>query len=274
MVRQQWLTSGPCTVSGLGVRRSRLYARTMIDLAVFDMAGTTIDDGGVVYRALSAAVTSAGATVDPTDLQTWMGTDKVTAITALLPLGGVTATDSLVASCFATFKSFLDDAYRDRTAHRLRRGRRRDRRAPLARHQGRADHGLRSRGDRWHPVVDRLGRSGQDLDAVVTTSDVASGRPAPYMIHHAMELTGVTSVASVLAAGDTLVDLEAARNAGAIAVGVLTGALSEAALAQGPHDYILAGVAEIPSLDECQPVSSAAASPAAASPAAASPAVS
>lgn len=53
----------------------------MIELAVFDMAGTTIDDGGAVYDALAATVTGAGATLDQTDLQTWMGTDKVEAIT-------------------------------------------------------------------------------------------------------------------------------------------------------------------------------------------------
>ena len=79
------------------------------------------------------------------------------------------------------------------------------------------------------PMLEALGwHTGPDgiLDAVVTTSDVTAGRPAPYMIHHAMELTGVTDVHRVLAAGDTIVDLLAARNAGAITVGVTTGALS------------------------------------------------
>lgn len=224
----------------------------MIELAVFDMAGTTIDDGGVVYEALSAAVSSAGATVDPGDLQTWMGTDKVSAIRALLPLGGVDATDAVVASCFETFRRFLDEAYRD---------------APPQPFAGVAEaiDELRSRGikvalttgfDRavTTSILSAIGWSvGGNLDAVVTTSDVPAGRPAPYMIHHAMELTGVLPVSAVLAAGDTIVDLQAARNAGAIAVGVLTGALSEAALSQGPHDHIVAGVASIPSLAETRP---------------------
>ncbi|MFW8746091.1 HAD hydrolase-like protein, partial [Mesorhizobium japonicum] len=78
------------------------------------------------------------------------------------------------------------------------------------------------------PMLDALGwTTGQHglLDAVVTTSDVRAGRPAPYLIHHAMELTGVADVRRVLAAGDTIVDLQAARNAGVITVGVLSGAL-------------------------------------------------
>lgn len=225
----------------------------MIELAVFDMAGTTIDDGGVVYRALESAVLGAGATVDPSDLQTWMGTDKVAAITALLPLGGVTATDALVDTCFTAFRVFLDEAYRATPP------------SPFA-GVPEALALLRSRGikvalttgfDRavTDSILSAVGwRVGQDLDAVVTTTDVASGRPAPYMIHHAMELTGVVSVSAVLAAGDTIVDLQAARNAGAISVGVLTGALSEAALSEGPFDYILPGVASVPGLTETQPV--------------------
>jgi phosphoglycolate phosphatase-like HAD superfamily hydrolase len=58
----------------------------------------------------------------------------------------------------------------------------------------------------------------------------------------------------VLAAGDTVVDLLAARNAGVITVGVLTGALTRAQLAEHPHDYILESVADIPDLTEAQPL--------------------
>jgi len=77
---------------------------------------------------------------------------------------------------------------------------------------------------------------------------VSAGRPAPYLIHHAMELTGVTEVGRVLAAGDTVVDLLAAHNAGVIGVGVLTGALTRAQLAEHPHDHILQSVAALPGL--------------------------
>ena len=69
------------------------------------------------------------------------------------------------------------------------------------------------------------------------------------MIHHTMELTGVTDVRRVLAAGDTVVDVQAARNAGVIAVGVLSGALTRAELAEHPHDFLLDSVADIPDLD-------------------------
>ncbi|RAD50126.1 HAD family hydrolase, partial [Burkholderia multivorans] len=48
---------------------------TTIDLAVFDMAGTTLDEHGDVYRALRQSVEETGTEVTEENLQTWMGTD-------------------------------------------------------------------------------------------------------------------------------------------------------------------------------------------------------
>ncbi|WP_284981145.1 HAD hydrolase-like protein [Arthrobacter sp. efr-133-TYG-118] len=50
--------------------------------------------------------------------------------------------------------------------------------------------------------------------------------------HRAVELTGVIDVREVLAAGDTMNDLKAARNVGVTAVGVLTGKLGRG---NSPH---------------------------------------
>ena len=221
----------------------------VLDLVALDMAGTTIDDHGLVYTALAASVRETGASIAPLDLQTWMGTDKITAIGALMRLGGVTPTPASTASAFQRFRVILAEAY--------------DTTPPIALPGvEKALQQLKSRGVAIAlttgfddaialPLLDRLGwRVGELLDAVVTTSDVSVGRPAPYLIHRAMERTGAVDVCRVLAAGDTLVDLAAARNAGVIAVGVLTGGLSRAELESLPHDHILGSVAELPGLAE------------------------
>jgi phosphonatase-like hydrolase len=223
----------------------------VIDLAVFDMAGTTVGDRGAVYRALRSTVEAAGATVADDDLQTWMGTDKSEAITALLRLGGVEPTDELVAARFAAFRGILDDLYREDPPTAVPGVP-----AALA--------ALRAAGvkvalttgfddDVAGAVLAALGwtvgpEASDTVDALVTTSHVRAGRPAPYMIHHAMEETGVVDVRRVVAAGDTIVDVRAARNAGVIAVGVCTGALSREALEAEPHDHVLDGVKDVPAL--------------------------
>ncbi len=225
----------------------------MIDLVALDMAGTTIDDHGAVYVALRRAVEETGAAVAAQDLQHWMGTDKVEAITALMRLGRIEADEKAVAAAFRRFRALLDEFYLE---------------SPPVALPGVEDAfaTLRDRGVRIAlttgfddsvavPLLASLGWKagpGELLDAVVTTSQVRAGRPAPYLIHHAMELTGVADVRRVLAAGDTIVDLQAACNAGVIAVGVTTGALSREDLERHPHDYVLDGVVDIPELEEAR----------------------
>ncbi len=227
----------------------------VIQLVALDMAGTTIDDHGSVYVALQRSVEETGASVAASDLQKWMGTDKLTAIGALMELGGQVPTPGRAVAAFERFRVILAELYRDNPPVAL----------PGV---DRALIELRGRGIRISlttgfsddvavPLLASLGWTtgpGDDhlLDAVVTTSHVTAGRPAPYLIHHAMELTGVTDVRAVLAAGDTAVDLLAAHNAGVIGVGVLTGSLSREQLAEHPHDHILDSVADLPGLPETQ----------------------
>ena len=221
----------------------------MIELVVLDMAGTTINEHGNVYKALEFVVLDAGATLDAQDLQTWMGADKTEAIAALLELGGVTATPALVQQQFAAFRRILADFYAQTPPE------------PIAGVED-ALRTLKARGikiglttgfsrDVAGPILETLGwgiGEGELLDAVVTSDEVAAGRPAPFMIHRVMEATGVQNVAAVVAGGDTVVDLLAGSNAGVLTLGVLTGALGREHLEAHPHDWVLESVAELPSV--------------------------
>ena len=86
-------------------------------------------------------------------------------------------------------------------------------------------------------------------DAVVCGDDVKLGRPAPYMIFRAMELTGTASVHEVLNVGDTVSDLQAAHNAGVVvSVAVLGGAHQREQLQQEPHTHLINSIADLPGL--------------------------
>ncbi|MFJ9847389.1 phosphonatase-like hydrolase [Kitasatospora sp. NPDC101155] len=227
----------------------------MIELAALDMAGTTINEDGAVYRALRTAVERTGVPVAEADLQTWMGTDKREAIAALVRLGGGTPTPELVEDGYTAFREFLREAYRttppqaipgveEALAELRRRG------IKVALTTGFSD-------DVAYPLLESLGWStgeGGNLDAVVTSDEVPRGRPAPHMIHRAMEKTGVIDTRRVLAAGDTVVDVEAGANAGAgVVIGVLTGELTRDDFEGHPHTHVLDSVADIPSLPEARP---------------------
>jgi phosphonoacetaldehyde hydrolase len=89
-------------------------------------------------------------------------------------------------------------------------------------------------------VLEGCRRQGFLPDAAVCATEVAAGRPAPWMIFRAMEKTGVWPPAAVVAVGDTLADIEAARNAGVWAVGV-TATGNMLGLSRAEHDALEPG---------------------------------
>ncbi|WP_028267778.1 phosphonatase-like hydrolase [Arthrobacter sp. MA-N2] len=221
----------------------------MITLAVFDIAGTTVDERDEVYRTLRAAVEREGATVSPAELQKWMGTEKRWAIRNLMQAGGLEPTDAVVDSAYAWFLDSLRDSYRTNPPQPLPG-------VPEAMAV------LRARGIKVAlttgfsteiaaPLLAGLGWTAHDgdpsatLDAVVCADMVAAGRPAPHMIHRAMEATGIQDVAQVAAAGDTAADVLAARRAGVLSIGVLTGHMSREDFAPHPHDAIVDSVVDL-----------------------------
>ncbi|MGX7827878.1 phosphonatase-like hydrolase [Actinokineospora sp. 24-640] len=212
----------------------------MITLAALDIAGTTVDEGGAVYDVLAAVVADHGA--PGADIRPWMGADKREALAAL------TGDPAAVEDLHAEFVTRLRAAY---TA------------TPPTPLPGvpEALAALRAAGVRvvlttgfdraiTDPLLDAVGwRVGDHVDAVVCASEVAGGRPRPHMIHRAMELTGVTDPARVLAAGDTTLDIRAGRAARAgIVAAVLTGAQTRAELEAEHPTHVLRGVRELPDL--------------------------
>jgi phosphonatase-like hydrolase len=220
------------------------------ELVVLDMAGTTIDEGLAVYRVLEETVVAHGGTPSAADIAKWHGSAKHEALRALLtPEGSAPLSDEALEPIVNDFRARLTAAYAERPP------------TPLPGvPEALAD--LRAAGIRValntgfdRDVVDSLlsalGWKGDNsvADAVVCGTDVKSGRPAPFMIFHAMEQLGVNNISRVLVAGDTPRDLEAGTNSGAAyVVGVLSGASDKDELAAHEHTHLLPSVADIPAL--------------------------
>lgn len=64
---------------------------------------------------------------------------------------------------------------------------------------------------------------GYEPDCVVTPDDTGSGRPAPFMIFECMRQMNVYPPDHVVKVGDTVVDMQEGKNAGAFSIGVLQG---------------------------------------------------
>ncbi|MEV4734290.1 phosphonatase-like hydrolase [Saccharopolyspora sp. NPDC049426] len=212
----------------------------MIALVALDIAGTTIDEGGAVYRVLAEVVAEHGAAPSDADLRHWMGADKRAALSAL------TGDPDAVKRLHDRFVARLGEAYARTPPQPFP-----DVPETLA--------ALRESGVKvalttgFDRRITELIMSevdwevGDQLDAVVCACEVEAGRPSPAMIHRAMELTGTTDPAEVLTAGDTVLDVQAghAARAGHV-VAVLTGAQTRTELEQHNPTLVLPGVADLP----------------------------
>ncbi|WP_267225196.1 HAD family hydrolase [Dyella silvae] len=219
------------------------------ELAVFDMAGTTVHDPDLVALALREALAQAGCHADVPELRALMGYTKPAAIRTVLAAHDLPADDALVARVHEDFVQRMLDCYRTHEAVR-----------PMA---GAEDTfvWLRQRGikvalntafsqDIAECLIERFGwRERGLIDAATSADQVAHGRPAPDMIRALMAECGVTDAARVFKVGDTEVDIREGRAAACeLVVAVTTGAYSRAELLTHKPDAVLDGLHELPAL--------------------------
>jgi phosphonatase-like hydrolase len=216
-----------------------------IKLVIFDIAGTIIEDHGEVVSAFAGALDKHRIPYTDDELKEWKGASKQEVIRHFVERqGGAAVLESAVGIVYADFRISLERHYRengivpipgvDQTFARLR-----ERGIKMATTSGFyreiSDLVLEKAG--WRDV----------FAASISSSDVAMGRPAPYMIFRAMEAASVTSVTEVVNVGDTPLDLQAGRNAGVRGVvGVLTGLHGKERLQQEPHTALLPSVGDLP----------------------------
>jgi phosphonatase-like hydrolase len=210
-----------------------------LQLAIFDMAGTTVDDlidgMPLVLKSYSDAFEAHGVYVPKEVLNEQRGRDKWTVISEL---GGGKAT-----KIFETFLRILNE-----NTSRVKEV------------QGASD---TFRYLRTHSVViyvstgfpkivaeamiEHLGWLNDGLiDGWLCSEQVSASRPDPAMILEAMRRHEVTDPTGVLKVDDTAKGIEEGKNAGVHTIGVLTGTQSIQRLNSASPHSILRSVAELP----------------------------
>ncbi|HEV2200537.1 MAG TPA: HAD-IA family hydrolase [Bryobacteraceae bacterium] len=216
-------------------------------LIALDVGGTILQDRGDVVDALRSAMARRDIVVSAAEIGPWRGASKRAVIRHFVDLRSKqseVARQTLAREIYKDFVAQVNEAYKsvppiqgaEETIRKLR-----ENNYLVATTTG-FDREI------VMPIFRRLGWE-KYFAAMVASDDVLQGRPAPYMLFHAMEMAQVNSVAEVMAVGDTPLDLQAASNGGLRGmVGVLSGAGTEEQLRREPHTQILGSVAELPAL--------------------------
>ena len=223
-----------------------------IQMVVFDVAGTTVDDsGGAVLRCLVEAACAYDLPGSEAELNALMGMNKreVFDLLAIRRFPEDPATARRIAGeGLADFIERMREHY-DRALQPVIGAEEvfaylRNRSIKVV-----TDTGFDATINNM--IMKKLNWPGRLTDLAVCSSDVSRGRPAPYMIFYAMERLGILDVRQVMKIGDSPADLEEGNNAGCgEVIGVLSGAHTAATLGPGRHTRLLQSVVDLPALFE------------------------
>ena len=84
------------------------------------------------------------------------------------------------------------------------------------------------------------------IDNYISSEEVSVGKPYPYMIHTLMERSLIRDVKNVAKIGDTIDDMLEGKNAGCgLTIGVLTGSTSETELRNYGADIVLKSIMDL-----------------------------
>ncbi|WP_269811954.1 phosphonatase-like hydrolase [Nocardia acididurans] len=217
-----------------------------IDLAVMDMAGTTVADGGLVLRAFEEAATAAGIPETGPEREgarqyviDTMGQSKIVVFRALL--GDEDRAQAANRAFEAAYDEFAATAV-----------------APIP-GAAEAITALRTAGIKV-ALTTGFSRGTQDAllnalgwneiaDLTLAPSDAGRGRPYPDLVLTALLRLGIDAVDRVAVLGDTASDIATGLAAGArIVAGTLTGAHDEAQLRAAGATHVVPSVTEFAQL--------------------------
>ncbi|TDD95041.1 phosphonatase-like hydrolase [Flavobacterium cellulosilyticum] len=218
-----------------------------IELVVFDMAGTTIDEDNVVYKTVQKVINNQGYSVTLAEVLKYAaGKEKHQAIKDVLKeCTALISVDSIAEKAFSNFKTALEIAYNtleiktfEGTEQLFKDLRKSQIKVVLNTGYNRKIANL---------LLEKLGWIvGETIDGLVTADDVVNGRPEGDMILLAMKEQGVTDPEKVLKVGDSAIDIEEGKNANCgITVGVLSGAQTREQIQNANPSYILDSITEL-----------------------------
>jgi len=221
---------------------------TQYQLAVLDMAGTTVADDGLVVEAFTRAIASAGVEAGTADydrklayVHETMGESKIAVFRALLD-GDEEGAQAANTAFEAAYGELVEAG----------------RCAPI---DG-AEDAIRALRDAGVKVALTTGFGRPTQDAILTAlgwtdladltlcpADAGRGRPYPDMVLTAVLRLGVDDLRAVAVVGDTAYDvLTGLRSGAAVAAGVLTGAHDRGPLEAAGATHILDSIRDLPAL--------------------------
>lgn len=217
-----------------------------IKMVVFDMAGTTVNENNVVYKTLQKVINKAGYNFSLAQVLTeGAGKEKLQAIKDIIALEIAQPDDATAKKIYNLFADELATAYdsfeikpqpaTEETFEALRA-----KNILVVLNTGYNEKTALG-------ILEKLHwKTGNQIDGLITATDVQNNRPQPDMILLAMQKFGIDNAGEVAKVGDSIIDIEEGKNAGCgLSIGITTGAHTYQQLASANPSNIINNLSEL-----------------------------
>jgi phosphonatase-like hydrolase len=217
-----------------------------IKLLICDMAGTTVNEGGIVYKTLYKTIKDYGIYIEENEIEKWHGANKTEVLNHFIKRDPESAiNDAILPILVDRFNKNLKESYQSDNNISL-----------IHPHLPFFFNSLRESGvkialntgysrDIQECLIDSLNMN-EFIDGYISSEDVPEGRPHPYMILKLMKQFNITKSNQVVKVGDTVNDMLEGKVAKCYkTIGVLSGADSEHKLIESGADLVLDNIMEL-----------------------------
>jgi phosphonatase-like hydrolase len=223
---------------------SKYFIDKTVKLLVCDMAGTTVNERGIVYKTLYETIKGYDIYIEPEEMKSWYGINKTQVLEHFLDRDTEYKDnkEAILPQMLNSFKKNLKNNYsKDGSISLI------DNELPQLFNE------FRSKGikialnsgfsvDIQRELIKNL-KMDTFIDEFISSEEVPHGRPEPYMIEELMKRCDISDSNQVIKIGDSINDILEGKNAKCYAsIGVLSGAENMDNLINNGADAVIESV--------------------------------
>ena len=215
-----------------------MFKLSQTRMLICDMAGTIIQERGIVYNALFNTVKLINPTIERREINNFYGCNKTEIIDYFVDQQKMDSPEVVKSNLNSEFNYFLKKEYTENPNVTL-----------IHENLPYFFNALREQDikiclntgynkDIQKLLIDKFNLS-EYVDDYISSQEVSRGRPYPFMINKLMERNNLKDPKSVIKIGDTVADIIEGKNANCNTVGVLSGASTKSILHKYKPDFII-----------------------------------
>ena len=215
-----------------------MFSRNKINMIVCDMAGTIIQEKGIVYKSLFNTVKLIKPNLEMSEINKFYGCNKKEVIDFFVDVEKMNSPEIVKNNLNSEFNYYLKQEYKNNKNVTLIHpnlpsffNALRDQDIKIALNTG-------YNKEIQKLLIDNFNLN-ECIDDFISSEEVSRGRPYPHMLTKLLRRNNITDPSTVIKIGDSIPDILEGKNANTKTVAVLSGAEKKVNLEDYKPDFIL-----------------------------------